>query len=72
MRQIPFEQLYKNLPEPLPIRIIGRTEMDIRDHRRKTLQVVGSTEEMLVGMSAQKVYDGTIKCLRLLPVGRMA
>jgi hypothetical protein len=38
MRQIAGEQLYKNLTELLPLRIIGGTEKDIPEYRRKTLK----------------------------------
>ncbi|MCH7724933.1 MAG: DUF2330 domain-containing protein [Planctomycetes bacterium] len=37
VRQVSGEQLIKNVTEPLPIRIIGGTEKDIPDHRRRTL-----------------------------------
>jgi len=37
MRQISGEQLYKNLTQPLPLRIIGGTEADISEHQRKLL-----------------------------------
>ena len=39
VRQISGEQLYKNLTELLPLRIIGGTEKDIPEYRRKTLKV---------------------------------
>ena len=35
---MPVEQLYKNLTELLPLRIIGGTEKDIPEYRRKTLK----------------------------------
>jgi hypothetical protein len=38
VRQIPGERLFKNLTEPLPLRIIGGTEKDIPEYRRKTLK----------------------------------
>jgi hypothetical protein len=38
VRQISGEQLYKNLTELLPLRIIGGTEKDIPEYRRKTLK----------------------------------
>jgi hypothetical protein len=38
MRQISGEQLYKNLTELLPLRIIGGTEKDIPESRRKSLK----------------------------------
>ena len=37
VRQISGEQLIKNLTEPLPLRIIGGTEADIPEYRRKQL-----------------------------------
>ncbi len=37
VRQISGEQLIKNLTQPLPLRIIGGTEADIPDYRRKQL-----------------------------------
>jgi hypothetical protein len=38
VRQISGEQLYKNLTDPLPLRIIGGTEKDIPEYRRKALK----------------------------------
>ena len=38
MRQISGEQLIKNVTEPLPLRIIGGTEADIPEYRRRTLK----------------------------------
>jgi hypothetical protein len=38
MRQVSGKQLYKNLTQPLPLRIIGGTEKDIPDYRRKSLK----------------------------------
>ena len=37
VRQISGEQLYKNLTDPLPLRIIGGTAADIPEYRRKQL-----------------------------------
>jgi len=37
VRQISGQQLYKNLTQPLPLRIIGGTEADIPEYRRKQL-----------------------------------
>ena len=37
MRQISGQQLYKNVTDPLPLRIIGGTAADIPDYRRKQL-----------------------------------
>lgn len=37
VRQLPGEQLFRNLTEPLPLRIIGGTVKDIPEYRRKTL-----------------------------------
>ncbi|MCH7727777.1 MAG: DUF2330 domain-containing protein [Planctomycetes bacterium] len=37
VRQISGGQLIKNVTQPLPIRIIGGTEKDIPEHRRRTL-----------------------------------
>ncbi len=36
-RQIPGLQLFHNVTQPLPLRIIGGTEKDIPDYRKKTL-----------------------------------
>ena len=38
VRQVSGEQLVKNLTQPLPLRIIGGTEKDIPEYRRKTLK----------------------------------
>lgn len=38
VRQISGKQLVKNLTGPLPLRVIGGTEKDIPDYRRKTLK----------------------------------
>ncbi|MCH7725452.1 MAG: DUF2330 domain-containing protein [Planctomycetes bacterium] len=37
MRQVAGSQLFKNVTQPLPIRILGGTEKDIPEQRRKTL-----------------------------------
>jgi len=37
MRQLTGQQLYDNLTRPLPLRIIGGTEKDIPEYRRKSL-----------------------------------
>ena len=37
VRQVSGKQLYKNLTDPLPLRIIGGTEADIPEYRRKSL-----------------------------------
>jgi len=38
VRQLPGEQLFSNVTDPLPLRIIGGTAADIPDWRRKSLQ----------------------------------
>ena len=38
VRQVPGKTLVKNLTDPLPLRIIGGTEKDIPDYRRKNLK----------------------------------
>ena len=38
VRQVSGEQLVKNLTQPLPLRIIGGTEKDIPEYRRKSLK----------------------------------
>ena len=44
MRQISGEQLIKNVTQPLPLRIIGGTEKDIPEYRRKSLKAERNPE----------------------------